>query len=223
MYVSIKIFKKYSMYLAITPEIQYIHRLKMSHVPFYFDWRQIRFPPLNLFTIVIISLLSILALIGTLLFIFQNKLIYLPQFPPGSLSEVWLPSRFGYGPGKPNRKLKAKSEDNNKTSKLSLSKKFDDHPCDEDDYDCNSSKLNEDDDVFKWEELELITKDNVKLQAFWIKAPSTWKSESEKEKEKEKESSSSNSLRERLVVDDIDKAPFTIIYMQANAGNIVQP
>lgn len=44
--------------------------------------------------------LVVFIVIGLLvaLYIFQTRLIYLPQFPPGSRSEVWKPSKFGFSP-----------------------------------------------------------------------------------------------------------------------------
>jgi len=34
----------------------------------------------------------------TLLYKFQTRLIYLPQFPPGARTEIWRPSQFGFHP-----------------------------------------------------------------------------------------------------------------------------
>ena len=107
--------------------------------------------------------------------------------PPGSRDEVCLPSKFGYGPGliKFNRRK----------------------CCDKGDHkDDDSHDSPPDSSSFAWEELDLVTPDNVKLQAYWIKAPSKLEGEA--------------SIRQRITEKASD-VPFTILYMQANAGNIV--
>lgn len=111
---------------------------------------------------------------AVLLYSFQSKLVYLPQMPPGSKEEVWLPSKFGYGPG----------------------------------------KTEEDDGSAKWEEIEIVTKDKVKLQAYWIKAPSTWGNGTE-------DLNTESTVRSRFNHTITTETPFTILFMQANAGNIV--
>lgn len=110
---------------------------------------------------------GIFVLLAVLLYIFQSKLIYLPQMPPGSREEVWKPSRFGYGPARSMQQEKETSG--------------------------------------TWEEVEIITKDGKKLHAFWIDAPSIWN-------KNDNANTSENTS---------DSSPFTIIYFQANAGNIV--
>ena len=144
--------------------------------------------PLNTFLLAVTFLALIL---GIFLYIFQGKL------PPGSRVEVWQPSRFGYGPGiiKFNNKNK--------------SKKCCDHDHKDDDCHDNANSTNEqqiDSDNLAWEEIELITPDNVKLQAYWLKAPSKLNNEGMTVK--------------RRNIDD-NSVPHTILYMQANAGNIV--
>jgi hypothetical protein len=123
-------------------------------------------------------------LLAVFLYAFQSKLIYMPQLPPGSRQQVWLPSRFGYGPGR--------------TIKRNIKKTIKDHDSDDE------SGSAEADDMCKWEEVEIITKDKVKLQAFWIKAPSKWNKEVEGQRLNE------------------SSDPYTVLYMQANAGNIVK-
>ena len=118
-----------------------------------------------------------LLLLAILLYSFQSKLIYMPHFPPGSREQVWLPSRFGYGPGR--RSFTKKEHDS------------DDETVTDDDH--------------KWEEVVIETADKVNLQAYWIKAPSKWSADSEANRLKSKDS----------------EYPYTVIYMQANAGNIV--
>ena len=210
----------------------------MSNIPLYFDWRQFNFISTNLLTIIIVSILSILILIGTVLYIFQTKLIYLPQFPPGSLSEVWLPSRFGYGPGKLNKQKKKQKQKRigiETENKLSTKKKCDDYECNDDNDNCDDNDYDDNDcneDDFKWEELEIKTKDGERLQAYWIKAPSTWNENKNNNDSDDYNNNNNNNnnnlkteLRERHVKsgneNEMENAPFTIIYMQANAGNIV--
>lgn len=135
--------------------------------------------PLSIF---LISISLILFFLAALLFIFQSKLVYLPQMPPGSREEVWLPSKFGYGPGKT---LEGDSEDS----------------------DCVDSEN------CKWEEVEIVTVDKVKLQAFWIKAPSTWTTK--------RTGDDDSHVKSRFTRNQSSQIPFTILYMQANAGNIV--
>lgn len=156
--------------------------------------------PINTF-LASVALLTLF--LASLLYVFQGKLIYIPQLPPGSRSEVWLPSRFGYGPGiiKFSRKSKSKCCDH----------KHDDHEEEEDDdndgheHEHELEHENADKkDNFSWEELEIITPDKVKLQAYWLKA-----------------SFKSHDIKQRIS-DDSD-VPYTILYMQANAGNIVSP
>ena len=60
----------------------------------------------------------------------------------------------------------------------------------------------EEKDDYKWEEVEINSPDGTKLHAYWIKAPSKWTDNSHSESR------------------DPSTPPFTIIYMQANAGNI---
>ena len=130
--------------------------------------------------------------LGSLIYIFQSRLIYLPQLPPGSRQEVWLPSRFGYGPGK--RAITNNDEENHKK-----------------DDDCCT------DDQCTWEELIIDTPDGEKLQAYWIVAPSKWSQKAETETENE------ITKRKGKLIDDSSSSgePYTILYMQANAGNIV--
>ena len=56
---------------------------------------------------------------------------------------------------------------------------------------------------WKWENVELKTADGKKLACYWIRASST---------------KEMGSTRERNVSSNV---PFTVIYLQANAGNIV--
>lgn len=61
------------------------------------------------------------------------------------------------------------------------------------------------------EELVIETPDGEKLQAFWIEAPSKWN-----------KSSSVEGIRARHHQNQsTSETPFTVLYMQANAGNIV--
>lgn len=141
-------------------------------------------------TLVLYFVSFLFLLLGVFLYAFQSKLIYMPQLPPGSREEVWLPSRFGYGPG---RNIKR----NLRSSK--------DHDSDDE---------NDDSIDHKWEEVEIVTKDKVKLQAYWIKAPSKWNQKNEKE-QSEVERNIFNLKKEK------ESDPYTVLYMQANAGNIV--
>ena len=114
----------------------------------------------------------------------------MPQLPPGSREEVWLPSRFGYGPGRTIKRNLRSSKDH------------------------DSDDENDDSIDHKWEEVEILTKDKVKLQAYWIKAPSKWNQKNEKE-QSEVERNIFNLKKEK------ESDPYTVLYMQANAGNIV--
>lgn len=122
-------------------------------------------------SLALLSFSILFLLIAVLLYAFQSKLIYMPQLPPGSREQVWLPSEFGYGPGRTLKK----------------------NPKDHDSDDERDERDSED----KWEEVQIVTRDKVKLQAYWIKAPSKWTKQS------------------------TETEPYTILYMQANAGNIV--
>lgn len=149
-----------------------------------FDHLTLPSSPITLVLYLVSFLFLILAIF---LYAFQSKLIYMPQLPPGSRQQVWLPSRFGYGPGR--------------TIKRTLNKPIKDHDSDDETAELLTAAEVEVED-YKWEEVEIVTRDKVKLQAFWIKAPSKWKTEGQRVN---KESSD----------------PYTVLYMQANAGNIV--
>ena len=149
--------------------------------------------PLNTFLLGVALLVLALAFF---LYIFQAKLIYIPQLPPGSQSEVWLPSRFGYGPGIIKFVRKKCSGGHGQCS----------HEHKDDDKDTDNVNN------VAWEELELITPDNVKLQAYWLKAPS---------KLKDSQQDCEDSSVKRRMTSDPSNVPYTILYMQANAGNIV--
>lgn len=112
----------------------------------------------------------------------------MPQLPPGSHEQVWLPSRFGYGPGRTIKRNLRSSKDH------------------------DSDDENDDSIDYKWEEVEIVTKDKVKLQAYWIKAPSKWNHQKE---QSETEKNTLNLNKEKA------SDPYTVLYMQANAGNIV--
>lgn len=143
--------------------------------------------PINSF-LLITALLALL--VAILLYVYQGKLIYMPQLPPGSRNEVWLPSKFGYGPGliKFSRKKCCSEQDDHK---------------DDDAHERNGSEeMAVDTSNFAWEEVELVTPDNEKLQAYWLKAPST--------------------TTDTDIGTDTGSVPFTVLYMPANAGNIVR-
>ena len=154
--------------------------------------------PLNTFLLAVTLLVLALAFF---LYIFQAKLIYIPQLPPGSQSEVWLPSRFGYGPGI-IKFVRKKCSGGGEHGHCSHEHKITD------------TETN--DSAVAWEELELITPDNVKLQAYWLKAPSKLKDSVNRGDSEE------SSIKRRMASDsDPSNVPYTILYMQANAGNIV--
>lgn len=127
----------------------------------------------NTINLILLFFSGLTILLGILLYTFQSRLIYLPQLPPGSKEEVWLPSRFGYGPGK---------------------------------RDGDGDDKDDEDNLATWEELSLKTSDGEILQAYWIKSPS---------------SQCDSSVRARTLDSKEESVPFTILYMQANAGNIV--
>lgn len=141
--------------------------------------------PSSPITLVLYLVSFLFLILAVLLYVFQSKLIYMPQLPPGSRQQVWLPSRFGYGPGR--------------TIKKTANKPLKDHDSDDETSELLSVAEVED---YKWEEVEIVTRDKVKLQAYWIKAPSKWNIEGQ-----------------RINKESID--PYTVLYMQANAGNIV--
>ena len=149
--------------------------------------------PLNIFLLGV-SLLSLI--LAILLYFFQGKLIYIPQLPPGSRAEVWLPSRFGYGPG---------------LIKFSRKKCCDHKHKDDDIHEHKFEEATDTTGNFAWEELELVTPDKVKLQAYWLKAPSKFK-----------DNTTSSSVKQRNTDNPNTAVPYTILYMQANAGNIVR-
>lgn len=129
-------------------------------------------------TLALITASFLFLLLAIFLYTFQSKLIYLPQFPPGSREQVWQPSRFGYGPG-----------------------------------------LTDQD---KWEEVEIVTGDKVKLQAFWIKAPSKWnRNENEGIRNRFNKDNDNDTNKDTNKNNDKDNDAFTVLYLQANAGNIV--
>lgn len=151
-----------------------------------FDHLALPISPINL---VLCFVFFLFLLLGLFIYTFQSKLIYIPQLPPGSREQVWLPSRFGYGPGRTIKRNLRSSKDHDS----------------EDDENENDNSID-----YKWEEVEIVTKDKVKLQAYWIKAPSKWNQQNEKE-----QTNISNLNKEK------ESDPYTVLYMQANAGNIV--
>ncbi len=137
--------------------------------------------------LILILFAGLTLLLGVLLYCLQSRLIYLPQLPPGSKEEVWLPSRFGYGP--PGKLTETEGKEAN------------------------------------WEELVIETSDGVKLQAYWIKAPSQWNCANTVDTANIADTADTrdSSVRARRVEKESkdEPVPFTVLYMQANAGNIV--
>ena len=159
--------------------------------------------PQSPLSLILLSLSSLLLILAILLYTFQGRLIYLPQFPPGSRREVWLPSQFGYGPGKSIKPRNYSKKEKEKEKGRKEHDSDDEGGEGEDGSALNNSGSDSDD--FRWEEVEIVTKDMVKLQAYWIKASSTTRTKTENDQKST----------------DLNDEPFTILYMQANAGNIV--